>query len=58
MYLIVTRDDARYWRMDYRFTGKRRTLALGVYPTVSLAALAHVAKKLDRCWRTALIPPR
>ena len=25
MYLIVTPANARYWRMDYRFAGKRRT---------------------------------
>lgn len=37
MYLLVQPDGRRYWRMDYRFNGKRRTLALGVYPTVSLA---------------------
>jgi Arm DNA-binding domain len=36
MYLLVMPDGARYWRMDYRFVGKRRTLALGVYPTLSL----------------------
>lgn len=42
MYLLVTPANARYWRMDYRFAGKRRTLAIGVYPTVSLAtARAH-----------------
>jgi hypothetical protein len=27
----------KYWRMNYRFTGKQKTLALGVYPAVSLA---------------------
>lgn len=37
MYLLVTSDSARYWRLDYRFAGKRRTLALGVYPTVTLS---------------------
>jgi integrase len=37
MYLLVTRDGARYWRLDYRFAGKRRTLALGVYPTTTLS---------------------
>jgi integrase len=37
MYLLVTPKGARYWRLDYRFAGKRRTLALGVYPTVSLS---------------------
>ena len=38
MYLFVTPDGGRYWRMDYRFNGKRGTLAFGVYPEVSLAA--------------------
>src|SRR5262245_8235873 len=37
MYLLVRPDGARYWRLDYRFAGKRRTLALGVYPTTTLA---------------------
>jgi len=37
MYLLITQDGARYWRLDYRFAGRRRTLALGVYPTVTLA---------------------
>lgn len=36
MYLLVT-AGGKYWRMDYRFEGKRKTLALGVYPAVSLA---------------------
>jgi integrase len=36
MYLLVG-PAGKYWRMDYRFDGKRRTLALGVYPEVSLA---------------------
>jgi integrase len=36
MYLLVT-ATGRYWRMDYRFAEKRKTLALGVYPAVSLA---------------------
>lgn len=38
MYLLVRPDGARYWRLDYRFAGKRRTLALGIYPTTTLAA--------------------
>ena len=37
MYLLVKPDGARYWRLDYRFAGKRRTLALGVYPTTALS---------------------
>ncbi len=36
MYLLLRPDGSRYWRLDYRFGGKRKTLALGVYPEVSL----------------------
>lgn len=36
MYLLV-KLAGKYWRMDYRHLGKRKTLALGVYPAVSLA---------------------
>jgi integrase len=37
MYLLVKPDGGRYWRLDYRFAGKRRTLALGVYPITTLS---------------------
>lgn len=36
MYLHVT-SVGKYWRMAYRYSGKQKTLALGVYPAVSLA---------------------
>lgn len=35
MYLHV-KPAGKYWRFDYSFLGKRKTLALGVYPDVSL----------------------
>ena len=34
-YLLV-KTTGKYWRMDYRFSGKRKTLAIGVYPTITL----------------------
>ena len=37
MYLHMMPNGSKYWRMDYRFAGKKKTLALGVYPDVSLA---------------------
>lgn len=37
LYLQVDPRGGRYWRFDYRFSGKQKTLALGVYPDVSLA---------------------
>lgn len=30
-------DGRRYWRLSFRFAGKQKALALGTYPTVSLA---------------------
>ncbi|MEJ2727945.1 MAG: integrase arm-type DNA-binding domain-containing protein, partial [Deltaproteobacteria bacterium] len=35
LYLLVT-PSGKYFRLDYRFQGKRKTLALGVYPDVKL----------------------
>ena len=37
LYLLVAPNGGRYWRYNYRFDGKQKTLALGVYPDVSLA---------------------
>jgi len=37
LHLLVTAKGSKYWRLDYRFRGMRKTLALGVYPDVSLA---------------------
>jgi len=48
LYLYVTTKGQKYWRMDYRFGGKRKTLALGVYPDVTLAdarTKQHAARK-------------
>lgn len=37
LYLFVQKTGGKLWRFDYRFDGKRKTLALGKYPDVSLA---------------------
>lgn len=37
LYLLVKPDGAKWWRFDYSFAGKRKTLSLGVYPDTSLA---------------------
>ena len=34
---LLVKDAGKYWRMSYRFIGKQKTLALGVYPAISLA---------------------
>ena len=37
LFLFVTSGGAKYWRMKYRFGGKEKLLAIGVYPEISLA---------------------
>ncbi|MCL1886611.1 MAG: integrase arm-type DNA-binding domain-containing protein, partial [Betaproteobacteria bacterium] len=37
LYLLVMPDSSKYWRMNYRFDSKNKTLAFGKYPDVSLS---------------------
>ncbi|MBN8884618.1 MAG: integrase arm-type DNA-binding domain-containing protein [Rudaea sp.] len=37
LFLHVTEQGGKYWRLKYRFAGKEKLLALGVFPEVSLA---------------------
>ena len=37
LHLLVLPSGGRYWRTNYRFLGKQKTLALGVWPEVDLA---------------------
>ncbi|MEG1201702.1 MAG: Arm DNA-binding domain-containing protein [Comamonas sp.] len=54
LYLHI-KSAGKYWRMAYRFGGKQKTLALGVYPAVTLAqarrrrddARAKLAESVD-----------
>ncbi|EMM7989443.1 TPA: tyrosine-type recombinase/integrase [Morganella morganii] len=49
LYLEVTAKGSRYWRMKYRFGGKEKRLAFGVFPTVILAEareMRNQAKKV------------
>lgn len=46
LYLLVNKAG-KYWRYDYRFENKRKTISYGVYPVVTLsqAREAHLATK-------------
>jgi len=37
LFLLVHSNGSQYWRLKYRFGGREKLLALGVYPDVSLA---------------------
>ncbi|WP_309491377.1 tyrosine-type recombinase/integrase [Trinickia mobilis] len=55
MYLEVKPTGAKYWRLKYRYGGKEKVLALGIYPTVTLkearerreAAKKHLDADID-----------
>lgn len=55
LFLLVQPKGSRLWRMAYRFDGKQKTLAFGIYPYVSLvdarekkaAAKRALAKGVD-----------
>lgn len=55
LHLLIQTSGSRLWRLAYRFAGKQKTLALGSYPTVSLAkaremrdnAKRHLADGID-----------
>lgn len=36
LYLLLNPNGSRWWRLDYRFTGKRKTLSMGTYPDTGL----------------------
>lgn len=44
MYLLV-KTSGMYWRLDYRYNQKRKTLAIGVYPTISLKRARELRDK-------------
>lgn len=37
LYLLVTGSGSKCWRFKYRFTGKEKVLAIGLYPDISLS---------------------
>ena len=49
LYLLLNTNGSKWWRFDYRYAGKRKTLSMGVYPDVGLKDARErrdVARKL------------
>jgi len=36
LYLYINTSGGKLWRFDFSYNGKRKTLSIGKYPTVSL----------------------
>jgi len=45
LYLLVKANGSKYWRLRYRFDGKEKLLALGVYPKISLSVARGMQDK-------------
>jgi hypothetical protein len=48
---LLVNEAGKYWRVSYRFNGKQRVLALGVYPTVTLAKARQLRDEARRLLR-------
>lgn len=56
LYLYVTPGGSKLWRMAYRWQGKQRTLAIGVYPEVTLEAARDERLRAKRLLREGIDP--
>ena len=54
--LWVQPSGARLWRLAYRFDGKQKLLALGVYPTITLAKARQAREDAKRLLADGLDP--
>ena len=55
-YLEVALTGSKYWRWKYRFAGKEKRLALGVYSEVSLAAARETRDGARKLLATGVDP--
>jgi len=57
LYLLVQPNNPKkYWRMAYRFDSKQKTLALGVYPEVSLEDANESCREARKLLKTGIDP--
>ncbi|WEN13872.1 integrase arm-type DNA-binding domain-containing protein [Rhodanobacter sp. AS-Z3] len=56
MYLLLNPNGSRWWRFDYRFAGKRKTLSMGVYPDTGLKAARDNREKARKLLAAGVDP--
>jgi integrase len=56
MYLEITPKGQKYWRIKYRFAGKEKRLAIGVYPEVSLKEARDIRDNARKQLRDGIDP--
>lgn len=56
LFLLVKPDSRKYWRLKFRYGGKEKLLALGVYPKLTLAAARVEAGKARKLLANGVDP--
>lgn len=56
LYLELHKNESKYWRLKYRHGGKEKRLALGTFPTVSLAEAREKRDDARRLLRDGIDP--
>ena len=56
LYLEVMKTGAKYWRMKYRFAGKEKRLAFGVFPEISLKVAREKREDAKRLLAESIDP--
>ncbi len=56
LFLLVKKTGRKYWRVKYRFAGKEKLLALGVYPELSLKEARNLRDQARKQLDTGLDP--
>jgi hypothetical protein len=57
LYLLVAPNGGRYWRYNYSFNGKQKTLSFGVYPDVPLSTARARHQEAKRLLAEGIEPP-
>ena len=58
LHLLIQPNGSKLWRLAYRFGGKQKTLAFGVYPTVTLKQARKKRDEAKRLLAERSIPRR
>ena len=56
--LWITPQNGRYWRWEYRFLGKRKLLAIGTYPEITIELARQAADQARSQLRENIDPSR
>lgn len=56
LYVVIHKNGSKYFRLDYKFNDKRRTLGIGVYPSISIKEARAEADKIRELLKQGIDP--